>query len=171
MLMKDSNLTASKLIQSWQSQFEASPNKEMDWRYYYIKYADFRKNEKGFYHWADSTKLYESTMILSIETGGKNWDPFLYTIKNRLGNKVTLGNYSSPLILSHGLATLRLFNKNKGFQFEAVDSDSQMFLSNVVERGYINDQFFCPIQQSEAGLDIEDRIKKGTELIKNLLLE
>ena len=168
MLIKDPNLTATKLLQSWQAQFETSPNKEKDWRYYYIKYADFRKNEKGFYHWPDTAKLYESTMILSIETSGKNWDPFLYTIKNRLGHQVTIGNYSSPLIISNGLATMRLFNKNEGFQFEAVDSDSQMFLVNAVENGYINDQFMCPILQSEAGLDIEDRVQVGIELFKKI---
>ena len=168
MLMKDSNLTATKIVQSWQAQFEVSPNKEKDWRYYYIKYADFRKHEKGFYHWPDATKQYESTMILSIEIGGKNWDPFLYTIKNRLSHQVTLGNYSSPLIFSHGLLTLRLFNKNEGFQLEAVDSDSQMFLAKAVDSGYINNQFMCPIQQSEDGLDIEDRVQVGIELIEKL---
>jgi|GEM_PF-5242059 len=63
---------------------------------------------------------------------------------------------------------MRLFNKNEGFQFEAVDSDSQMFLVNAVENGYINDQFMCPILQSEAGLDIEDRVQVGIELFKKI---
>lgn len=168
LLKTDSSLTVSNIIQTMLEQYEMNPTLERSWSYYYINYADFRKHEKGFYHWPDPEKQYESYMIKSIERDGKNWDPILFTIKNIAGHKVSLGNYSSPLIYSHGLATLRIFNRSEGYQLEAVDQDGQILLNHAVSDGYITSEFIYPIQQSPLNHDTEDRVQKGIELIEKL---
>lgn len=164
----DPNLTVSKYIRSWLIEYESNPFKEKDWRYYYIKYAEFRKHDKGFYYWPDALKVYESFMILSIELSGKNLDPILLAIKNRISSNLFLGNYGSPLVYSHGLATIRILNKDEGFLLEAVDPDGQLLIDAAVSRGYATANAICPIQKSVNGLDIQDRVDIGANLIRVL---
>lgn len=168
LLKSDSSLTDKEIIKNWLDQFESNPMMERDWRYYYIKYAEFRKHEKGYYIWPDESKLYESFMILSIEIGGKNWDPINIAIQNNLSHKVYLGNYSSPLFLNHGPSLIKIYNKNEEFSLEADDSESQALLEKAVASGLINDQYTCPVQQSDNRLDIQDRVQVGVKLIENL---
>ncbi|HEY5466975.1 MAG TPA: DNA/RNA helicase domain-containing protein, partial [Clostridia bacterium] len=167
-LKADPTLTLSMIIEFWRAQYEVDPAKERDWRYYYIVYPEFREYEQGYYYLPDATKPFERFKILSIEWGGKHWDPCLLAIKNAVGQQVSLGNYGDPLI--YGLETVKIYNKQKGFSLEADadNADGQALLKCAVMSGLITPEFTCSVQQSAGELDTENRVKKGIELINAL---
>lgn len=167
-LHANSTSTLETIINSYLDMYEADKAKEKDWKYYFIKYPEFRKHEDGYYYWPDASKQFECIMMRRKTLGGFHWDPFLVSILRAVGNMVSLENYGAPLIYVKGNATLRMLNKNDGFKLEAVDADGQNLLNNALNSGLISTEFICSVNQSAAGLDEENRIEKGVQLI-NLL--
>jgi hypothetical protein len=140
--------------------------KEKDWRYYFIKYPKFRKHEDGFYYWPDPSKPYECFMLRRKTLGGFHWDPYLATIDKVLGFEVSLDNYGHPLLYLKGNSTVKITNHNDRFTFDAFNEDGKALLDAAMKAGLISSEATYVIQQSAAGLDDEDRVQKGIDIIR-----
>ncbi|WP_340124611.1 hypothetical protein [Methylobacter svalbardensis] len=160
--------TVDSIINSYFALFTANPAKEKDWRYYFIKYTGFRKNEDGFYYWQDTTKPYQCIMMRRSTLGGFHWSPFLFSLKKASTTLMNLENYGAPLIYVKGNATVKIFNQNDGFRLEALGLDGQALLDDAAKAGYITSSFVCMVKQALTGVDEEDRIDKGVDLIHSL---
>jgi hypothetical protein len=167
-LHSDSAINLKSVVISFLAHYESDPSKEKDWIYYFIKYSDFRKHEDGYYYWEDRGKQYECIMMRRKTLGGFHWSPFLFSILKAVGNTLSLDNYGNPLVYVKKNATLKVYNMNNGFKLESVDADGQILMDNAVNAGLLTSEFTCQIRQSAAGLDEEDRVEKGIQLIKSL---
>lgn len=161
-------LTVEEVVRSYLASFEQNPKKEKDWRYYFIKYADFRAFIEGYYAWNDPAKPYECYMLNKKTIEGSHWDPFLFTMKNKLGGIVTLEKKEAPLKYLKGEIELHFINQNAGFKLQPIGSASSALLKKASRSGLLSADFFCKIKQSAAGLDEEDRIEKGIRLFDSL---
>lgn len=167
-LHKESTSTLQTIISSYLALYEVDPVKEKDWKYYFIRYPYFRKHEDGYYYWKDEDKPYECIMLRRKTLGGFHWNPFLFSIWKAAGNTVSLENYGDPLIYVKNNATLKIYNKNDGFKMEIVDEDGRILLNSAYNTNLISSEFIYGVKQSAAGLDVEDRIEKGLQLINSL---
>ena len=81
-----------------------SSTTSLDWRYYLVKYDSMRPEKYGMYYWYDyKTRGKQSYKILMMMTeksiGGKNYDIFLKTLKDRFSSiypdkVIRLGNFA-----------------------------------------------------------------------------
>ncbi len=86
--------------------------------------------------------------------GGKNWNVFLYTLNQlpEFTGKLYLGDYAY-----------------QGYKLKIIDTDYEIECQNdkyVVSQNGLQTEY--PIQQKD-GLDLEDRIEKGKEIISGLI--
>ena len=160
-----------EIIVYYLTSFENDLKKPKDWIYYFIKYSEFRKSEEGFYYWNinDKSKQYECIMMRRYQLNGFNWSPYLYTLKSKSNDKLSLEDYGAPLILDLKNGSLKMSNINVGFRFEANDEDSKILLSEIRKNGLVNNDDLFEIAQNDEGIDLEDRIGKGSELIDKLI--
>ena len=79
-LLQNPEMNLEKIIDSYLSDFQEQNDKPKDWRYYFIKYPEFRKNDDGFYYWKDIERQYECIMMRRSIFNGWHWSPFLYTL-------------------------------------------------------------------------------------------
>ncbi|MDU2063232.1 MAG: DUF262 domain-containing protein [Sporomusaceae bacterium] len=162
-------VTLGTVVEDYLARFNEDQFCEKEWRYYFIKYPEFRKHEDGFYYWPDATKPYECIMMRRKTLGGFHWDPFLFAIKENCADSlVNLDNYGAPLIYVKGNITLKIINKNEGFMLEALGEEGKPLLQVAVNAGIISADCISRISQSASGLDMENRIEKGLQLIKEL---
>jgi hypothetical protein len=167
-LLEKLNQTSATLESIIHDYVTAYSLKEKDWRYYFILYPEFRNHEDGYYYWPDETKPYESVMMRRKTLGGFHWDPYLVAIRNALGNDVTLDNYGAPLIYVKGNATVKISNQNERFIFEALDDEGRTLLNAAIHNGLITAESVYLIKHSPSGLDEENRIEKGIQIMKAL---
>jgi len=138
-----------------------NPDTLKNWRYYFIKYSQMRKGKFGMYYQKNSKKSYEIIMMNSEQSlVGKNWNIFLYTLYDLsdFKGKLSLGDYAYQ-----------------------GDGDRLKITDNGIGIECYNDKFIVlhgeqklqeyPIPQSKEGIDLEDRIEKGKNLIKELVLK
>lgn len=127
-----------------------------DWRFYIVKYNPMRQGNFGMYYWKNlSEKPYEIIMMNTEKSiGGRNWDISLYTL-NTLPDfveKLSLGDYAyqgDKLKIQNSDTEIECFN------------DKYVVSQNGKQTEYI-------IQQND-GLDVEDRVEKGKQIINDLL--
>jgi hypothetical protein len=167
-LHKEAASTIDSIIRSYLALFEVNPTLEKNFRFYFIKYPGFRKNEDGFYYWEDETKPYQCTMMRRSMLGGFHWSPFLFTLKEASDTQMNLENYGAPLIYVKGNATIKLFNENIGFRLEAIDDLGYTLLNNAAKAGCITSSFVYEVKQTLTGIDVDDRIEKGVDLINSI---
>ena len=128
-------------------------NNSYDWRYYYIKYDEFRPNRYGKYYWKDFIeKPYELIVIWApARISGNAYQPFLATIGETSINYFN-DNYEGR-ILFKGESYLTCTNNS----YQIKDKED-----NLIEE--------IKIKQDSNGIDIENRIDKIKQYIltKNL---
>lgn len=162
--------TLENIISDYLAQFEHEVGKPKEWRFYFIKYPDFRKNEDGFYTWLPKfDKPYECLMMRRTTLGGFHWSPFLYALTMKFKNQLSMDNYGAPMFLTKGSSTLKISNINNGYRFESADDESKALLLKLRELNYLNDEGLFQISQNHEGLDKEDRVAKCVELISEIL--
>lgn len=169
-LLQNPQSNLQEIIDFYLASFEQQLDTPKDWKYYFIKYPEFRKNEDGFYYWnfQDKSKPYSCIMMRRTTLGGFHWSPFHYVLKERFKDQLNLENYGAPLILITGNASLRITNINQGYRFEANDDEgSELLLENLKRQGILSQDEIFQINQTQDGKDIEDRIEKCSELIYN----
>jgi len=126
-----------------------------DWRYYIVKYSPMRDGKFGMYWWKDlKDKPYEIIMMNTEKsTGGKHWNPFLYTLykSSVFSERLSLGEYANQgdnLKINNTSIEIKCLND----KYEVTQDD------RTIE---------YPIQQNNA-VDIEDRIEKGKEIVEEI---
>lgn len=169
-MVNDHSKTIDGIITNYLDLFTADPLMKKDWRYYFIKYKDFRYHSDGFYYWKDRSKPYESIMMLRTMMNGRHWDPVLRTIKQANENCLSMGSFGDPLIFVKGEVSITITNHNDHFEFSANESNAESldFLEKVRSNGIINVEYKYMIKQDYQGLDIEDRVLRGIEIVKEL---
>ena len=177
-LILNPDSTPLEIIAEYLEGFNTKPDETRNWAYYFIKYKEFReKCVDGYYWWSDVSKKYESILFHKKTFNGFNWDPFLLTLKTKFENQVNLDNYASPglipipapLILIKDNTTIIIRNIETGYKIEANDEDSKELLQKIRKLYDINADDVLEIAQNQEGLDMEDRIEKGVELISKII--
>jgi hypothetical protein len=127
-----------------------------DWIYYFIKYAPMRQGNFGMYYWKNVADRNYNVIMMNTEKsiGGKNWNVFLYTLYllPEFSGKLSLGDYAYQ--------GDKLKIKNTDYEIEC-QNDKFVVIHNELQTDY-------PIQQIE-GMDAEDRIERGKQIINDLL--
>lgn len=138
------------------NKYLGSAETPIDWRFYLVKYSSIRQGNFGMYYWGDrAEKPYEIIMMNTEKSiGGKNWDISLYALNAlpEFRNKLALGGYAY-----------------QGDKLRINNSDIQIDCLNdkyVVNKN--EEQTEYPIKQID-GLDIEDRVEKGKQIINDIL--
>ncbi|NLF43225.1 MAG: hypothetical protein GX587_11060 [Bacteroidales bacterium] len=169
-MVNDHSKTIDGIITNYLDLFAVDPLLKKDWQYYFIKYEYFRKHVDGFYYWKDRSKPYESIMMLRTMMNGRHWDPVLLTIKHRNENCLSMESFGTPLIFVKEEVSITITNHNDHFKFSANESNTESldFLEKVRSNGIINGEYKYMIKQDDQGLDIEDRVIRGTEIVKEL---
>lgn len=133
-------------------------NKETpkDWRYYFVKYDPMLHGNFGMYYWSNKqTKDYNIIMMNTEKSiGGKNWNVFLYTLfmLPDFSGKLSLGEYA------YQGDKLKIINTD--YTIECL-TDKYVVSNNGILTEYL-------IQQND-GIDTEDRIERGKQIVNNLL--
>jgi hypothetical protein len=165
-LIKKPQSNIQEIITEYLSSFDSELKKPKDWKYYFIKHIEFRKNEDGFYYWDNDNNPYECIMMRRTKLNGKHWSPFLYTIKERSNITLNLEEYGDPLVLTKGSISIKILNYNNGYKLYSSDEDGSKFLEKISETAKLNSDGTLEIKQNIEGIDLEDRIEKGVEMIK-----
>ncbi len=133
-------------------------NKETpkNWIYYFVKYAQMSQGNFGMYFWrSHPDKNYDVIMMHTEKSiGGKNWNVFLFTLNQlpEFEGKLSLGDYAYQ--------GDKLKIKNTDYEIEC-QNDKYVVFQNELQTEY-------SIQQNE-GVDIEDRIERGKQIIYEIL--
>lgn len=128
-------------------------NTPKDWQFYLIKYNQMRQGNFGMYYWSE--KPYDIIMMNTEKSlGGRNWKVILYTLYKLpdFAGKLLLGDFAYQ--------GDKLKIKNTDIQIDCLN-DRYVVFQNGTHTNYA-------IQQAN-GIDIEDRIDKGKQIINNLL--
>lgn len=155
--------------------FELDELKPKTFQYYYIKHQPFlfHKWQDGYYSFAyrDQISNYELFRMNKLQFNGLHWSPFLLEIKNNV-NKVTLDDYGyrSPLILSVSGAKFNFECVANGYYIGINNGKNAESLFNILEKKYsVNEDGVLEIKQNEDGIDLEDRVLKGIEVINFII--
>ena len=145
-----------ELIEKSVTSFLDNQNTPKDWRYYFVKYNPMRQGNFGMYYWKNVLDRNYDIIMMNTEKSksGKNWNVFLFTL-NQLPEfigKLSLGDYAYQ--------GDKLKINNTDYEIEC-QNDNYVVSHNGVQIKY-------PINQKN-GLDIEDRIEKGKQIIYELI--
>jgi hypothetical protein len=128
----------------------------LDWRFYLVKYSSMRQGNFGMFYWRNrAEKPYEIIMMNTEKSiGGRNWDISLYTLNSlsEFSKKLSLGDYA------YQGDKLRLINSD--IVIECLN-DKYVVTQNEEQTEY-------SIKQLD-GVDKEDRVEKGRQIIKEIL--
>ena len=145
-------------------------------RYYLAKYPQMQKSRWGgdyrfgkYYwrqHWEKGRNTYHVLMMTTeVSLGGMNYDIFLKTLFELSGGAdkgLELGDYSYSQYNSGGLDKLRM-TKQKLY-LTLADNEYKIWNNDGKEMDA------CLIKQNETGIDVEDRIEAGMQLLKKYLV-
>lgn len=123
-------------------------NQVYDWRYYYIKYPEFRPGKFGKYYWESLEKRYVVTVMVTESKLSENaYSPFLKCVdwKEKLSK-----DYLGQRIIEDGKY---IINTQTSYQIVEMNTDK------VIEE--------YKIPQNEDGIDTINRIEAFREFYKN----
>ena len=142
-------------------------------RYYIAKYPQMRPNRWGKYYWFNhQSKGRDSYHVLMMTTevslGGFNYDIFLKTLYELAGGKeagLGIGNYSYTEYNSNGIDKLYFGDG----QFYLTLKDNTYTVTEVIDEGITEEAETCHILQDGSGIDLEDRVQVGLQLLKKYM--
>ena len=154
--LDESNIN-DEFIGKWIDIYIENEETPKDWIYYFVKYDPMRQGNFGMYYWRNLANRKYNVIMMNTEKsiGGKNWNVFLYTLNQlpEFAGKLSLGDYAYQ--------GDKLKIKNTDYEIECLN-DKYVVSQNELQTEY-------PIQQNE-GIDIEDRIDRGKQIINDLLI-
>ena len=123
-------------------------NSVFDWRYYYIKYKEFRPERYGKYWWSDfKNEPYKFVALWTEKNPSENaYQPFLKAIDKN--DNISRSDYGMCLIFADDYLEV----ENNAYIFKDINTDEE------IDRKHLD------IKQNEAGIDTEDRIQKYLSL-------
>ena len=124
-----------------------------DWRYYFVKYhKSLNESGDGYYEKFDNTYGYDIIKLNRIQHNGKNWNVYLYLLQKEDKKNLALGEY-------YYYYKQNLKIKNTDIAIDCTHDRYIVYNDDV--------QTEHQIKQSN-GIDMEDRIERGKEIIKKL---
>jgi hypothetical protein len=142
LLSKEGNINDELLDQIAAAYLKECEDKgEYDWRYYYIKYEQFRPGSYGKY---SNTKYAEAPYLFSVMQTQSKWSENTYMPYLKIADEAHLSRDSMGQKLVYENAFIEC--ENDAYVIKKNDTGEEL------ERVSIN--------QNEAGIDTEDRIKK-----------
>ena len=153
-------------------------SKEMPVRYYLVKYPQMQKSRWGndyrfgkYYwrqHWEKGRNTYHVLLMTTeVSLGGMNYDIFLKTLFELAGGAdagLELGDYSYSQYNGGGLDKLRMMKQ----QLYLTLADNK-FVIWKDDAGAVSEVEIRPIKSNEEGIDIEDRVEVGIQLLKKYM--
>ncbi len=145
-----------------------------DWRYYYVKYDNFRQwngtGTEGFYYWENfEKKPLEYYMMYKRQFNGRHWIPFLLTI-SELEKNCSLENYGNDLHFACGPVILGISMENDGFTFHVLEdnAESTAALDRIKNAGLVDadGRFLVPMKSNDE--DEVDRIQACVTLLRSI---
>jgi hypothetical protein len=168
------DLTCLQTIQqNFLQQCEAKT--EMDWRYYFVKYAAMREGTSGRY--AINSNGYGICMLDNTSMRGYYRDPYLLAMWRASGG----GPVADPWPKFSGYETepRRMVLKNSGIQMQCVDRGLQItnMPADPVQKatfdqvcaGYPIDPNGLYVMPQNNGVDSRDRVALGGQFLRNLV--
>jgi hypothetical protein len=146
-------------------------NGPKDWKYYFLKYPDFRKNSnKGYYFW-NNVNPYPLFKMKEKQFNGYHWDPFLLEIKEQLNNQSLELDNGGELQLTLGNDLLQMKSLPQGFIIENKNDDAtpNLTYSKLVAKKEISVDGLFAINQNTENIDLEDRILKAKVFLEGIL--
>jgi len=151
-------------------------SKPKDWIYYFLHYPSFRKDcQYGYYYWGDESE-YVIWKMGKRQFNGYHWNPFLHEVLiSNKSSKLTMGNYgwNDKMIITKGRTKVSVcaMLDGRGFLLENGNNtvDHNPVLNNLLENGFINENFQLLIDQNNEGYDLEDRIGKLKLLLNQII--
>lgn len=171
-LINHPTTSTDSIVADYLEAFNADPKQPKLWYYYYIKYESCRKwtsaHTDGFYRWnvGQIEEPYNCFMMFKTTLNGRHWSPFLLTLDDLSNNNIALDDFGGPMVVTVGPYQLRMLNQNNGFILSETDETSELFLQRLRKRGILDDNNRSVIQQNDEGIDIEDRVEKGLQLLQ-----
>lgn len=149
-LLEKSEEFTDKMLEDMKDKYieDCEKTSEFDWRYYYLKYNEFRPDSLndgsqisyGKYSWRDPNKPYEMRVMLTrVNFSNSSYQPFLAEVDKK---NIAKNYYGNCLIINEQIIECL----NHGFVFKRIDDDA--LIREI------------PIKQNESGVDMEDRIEK-----------
>lgn len=169
-MVSDSSQTIDTIIENYLVAYKMDPLKPKDWSYYFVKYEGFRGYIEGYYYWLDENRPFESVMLNKMTRNGRHWDPVLLTIKKTVANYLSMEDFGKPLVFVKGDIVIIITNHNNHFKLTANESNQETaeFLTRLQENKVVDADNRLLIMQNKDGLDIEDRIEKGCQLVEKM---
>ena len=162
---------------------DRAESKELDWRYYFVKYDCMRDGESGIYYAADGRLGYTVAMLRRTQLPSWHRDPYLLAIWRESGVADAAEDPWFPwdeivprwLILKRSEARMRCTNEGIALQFPPVDQHAAQFEAAFRQREgvmEVGDELLLEVKQVERDgelIDSEDRIRRGAELLKEMV--
>lgn len=113
-----------------------------DWRYYYLKYKEFRPDRFGKYCWNNiNDKPYEFDVLWSQLNLSENaYNPFLKSVDKK--GKISRSEFGRRIIDNNRY----IISENDGYSVYSLETNS--LLNKII------------VKQNEQGIDVENRIEK-----------
>lgn len=129
---------------------DCTKNNKYDWRYYYIKYCEFRLGEYGKYWWHNyERKPYEFlVMVTNVNLSENAYQPFLKAIDRN--GRISRDDYNNNRIIEDDY-------------YITVTNAAYVFLDKETGKELMK----IAIKQDENGIDEEDRILKIKKILYN----
>lgn len=159
-LVANPSKTLDDRIQERLNEYRSIPK---DWKYYFLRYGRFRERcNQGYYEWgyADHYPRYK---MKEWKKTGYHWNPFLYELEEtECSAQISLENFANPLYWRKDECSLRIYASQSGFQIENgnYDGTANTWLDKLILDGHIEANGEFRVQQTEEGIDLEDRVEK-----------
>lgn len=166
-MVENPDASLQQIVDNYIAEHQNNPHLPKDWRFYFIKYDQFTVFKEGYYIWDDMSKKPYECFKLNVKTHyGHNWSPFLSEINNCKPHISTLENYGAPLLMYNNNHGVKIKNINCGYLVEPFeDENSQAFIEIIISTGLVDSECRYIVKQDIQGLDLEDRVERGLELI------
>ncbi len=157
------------------SSYELELEQMKDWRYYFIKYDEFRVGcNQGFYHWyGENNNQYEFYKMKEKQFNGAYYCPFLQVVKNKFTDKrIVLDDYRGlSIIFTDNDDAIKITNKSYGYLVENNNEEnlSNSLLEKMIRNSLITRNGTLLISQNDGGIDLDNRIEIGKALITKIL--
>jgi len=173
--VKDDPKTELKKIQE---DYISNCNERFPWNRYYIQYKEMRflpeeYGDNGVYGDINPTKPYEFVKMNKSYYNGHHWNPFLLTaLKKKRSKYLSMGDYNEPLVFNYDGAAINIRNRNNGYILTSRNEDGERLIKEACDNGFIemdsdeNGRLY--IDQSDEGVDNENRVERLLELLENL---
>jgi hypothetical protein len=161
--------------------------KQLDWRYYMVKYDAMRDGESGIYYAPDGVPGYSLIMLRRRRLNSYYRDPYLYAIWLESGETEAVedpwfygydpiyGEEPRSLRFERSGARMRLAESHIAIRVQPADPSTTQFVTSMLKReDVVQDagELVITLNQVEregGQVDNEDRIAKGAQLLKEMV--